>query len=825
MARRCSFRCAAISSMAVALVLGSNAHAQTAAADQETEGTNSAEPATAPEEAAPGDSSEIIVTARKRNESSMAVPVVVTSVSNETLERFATNDLKDLGKLVPGMNMGHGLLSVGAQMSMRGVGTVSLDPGIDQSVALNIDGLQLTQGLAFLSAMFDSESIEALKGPQALFFGKSSVGGVIAIRSADPTDEFELMGRAGYEIVARERTGELIVSGPVTDTLKLRLAGKYHKADGYFRNIAVAVPGTGAITPDGRAPASEGFMVRGTALWSPTFNFDARLKVNFTGDETIAAEASQMASCPDGLGAPAGIPFLDPNEDCTLDRNMRMVYMDPAFFPGIPHGGVPWLRTRQKYGTLELNYTPASDVSLTSHTAYYNLRSVSLANASVSTAAGPALAIDNQFHRRDFTQEVRLVTDFASPVNFTLGAFYQDGVFSNHVTQRVNGAYPTLPASGGILADGFIEVDTRTYSTFGQVRWALMPELEIAAGARWTDEERTARAINLLPTVPVDLIPATPQLSSANVSPEATVTYRPNDDLTLFAAYKIGYKSGSYNVATVPFDANNVIDNAFGDERVEGGEFGIKIRALDRQLRANLAAYHYTYEGLQVGASEGQGAGRPPRIRTVNAGKARVTGIDFDASFHPRSIDGLTIRGAVNWNKARFVELNNIPCYGGQTIAAGCDQVFNPVTGRYTAQDLSGTPMVRAPKWQINGGFDYEMSLADDYKLILSNNNQFSSRFVTFLGLRDDRYQNKFVKSDLSLTLQNERDRWEVALIGKNLTDQVTAGTCSASNRANGLLFGGSVTGSTGRGPAGIDEVGCYADRGREVWLRVTFRN
>ena len=148
---------------------------------------------------------EIVVTARKRQESILKVPVVVTAVSQEKLENFQVTQITDLPKLVPGLVLAGNLLSIGPQVTIRGVGTSSFDPGVDQSVSLNIDGLALGQGLAFGSGMFDVGQVEVLKGPQALFYGKSSPGGVISLRTADPTDEIEVIARAGYEFEARER--------------------------------------------------------------------------------------------------------------------------------------------------------------------------------------------------------------------------------------------------------------------------------------------------------------------------------------------------------------------------------------------------------------------------------------------------------------------------------------------------------------------------------------------------------------------------------------------------------------------------------------------
>src|SRR5579862_2122787 len=189
---------------------------------------------------------EVIVTARKRAESLHDVPVTETAIAPQTLENLQITDITDLPDLVPGLVTGHSLLSIGTMVSIRGVGTSSNDPGIDQSVSLNLDGLSLQQGLAFNAGTFDLGQIEVLKGPQELFFGKGSPAGVISLRSADPTDQKELIATAGYEFEAINPRAEFIISGPVTDTLKLRLATMYSASEGYFHNNAVPLVSTGA---------------------------------------------------------------------------------------------------------------------------------------------------------------------------------------------------------------------------------------------------------------------------------------------------------------------------------------------------------------------------------------------------------------------------------------------------------------------------------------------------------------------------------------------------------------------------------------------------
>jgi len=802
------------------------------------------------------DNGDIIVTARKRQESILKVPVVVSVVSSEKIESVGITNVTELPKLVPGLVIAGNLLSIGPQVTIRGVGTSSYDPGVDQSVSLNVDGLSLGQGLAFGSGMFDVAQVEVMKGPQALFYGKSSPGGVISLRTADPGDEVEVIGRAGYEFVGREWRGELIASGPVSDTLGLRLATTYSEGDGYFLNKAVPIISTGAAAPDEREPQPRNFIIRGTAVFKPTDGLSARLKFTHSYDHATDAELAQLASCPDGPGQsfslgsgvvpgiPAAPNFLTPvdpipfigGDNCKYDRDIHVVYLNPANFPGLPNNGVPYLTTKQDYGTLELNFDLTPQLALTSTTAYYKLNSSSMVNPTHTTAAAPTFAVTNNFRRREFTQELRLNSDFSGPLNFTMGAFYEDGQLYDRVRFIRNTAYGFLsPAIVGanILNDHrSTTVDITTYSAFGQLRYKLSDQLELSGGVRWTDETREETVIDICNlvagqcTTPVDITSTLvrPRVHSSNWAPEATVSYTPSDDLTIFASYKKGYKSGSFKVAVPAVRGEN---NAFNDERVQGYEVGLKSRLLDRSLLANLAFYDYYYKGLQVGGIE-PSVGGVPVIRTVNAGKARTYGVDFDLSYRPPSVEGLSLNASVNWNHARYTELNNLGCYANQTVSMGCNQFRNPNTGRFTAQQLSGTPMVRAPDWAANFGFDYEMPVGSGMKLQLSNNNQYSSKYVTFPAAgrpNNDNYQSAFFKVDASLTLKGENDRWEVAVLGKNLTDKLVSSNCSATNFAGGIVLGGDNLGGTTPGSAGFAEKGCFADGpGRSVWVRLTLR-
>lgn len=757
---------------------------------------------------------EIIITARKRNESILQVPVIATAITQKEITAFAIDDIEAIADHVAGLQLGNGVGQNGTQISLRGVGAGVVNPAIEQSISLNIDGVQMTTGNAYKVGMFDLAQVEVLKGPQSLFFGKNSPGGVVSLRTADPGNEVELIGRVSYEFEANEKRVELIASGPVTDTLGLRLAGYYVDADGYFRNEAIAIPGLGGLPPKHKRFGGSEYAVRGTALWRPDERFTARLKLNYNHSRA-QGEAQQFISCPDGTVSPVGIPFLL-GEDCEADRIVRSVDLDPVAFPLINNGGVPVRKFDQTFGSLEMNYEVSAGLTVTSLSGFYVLKQDAVYSLFTSGAASP-LAVNDTLKRRDISQEVRLTSDFTGPLDFMIGGFFHDGSVDYAFELPGNTAFGFLPPNLGAAAH---EVDIRAVSLFGQILWKVVPEVEVAAGARWTHEKRSHRAFDTITGVPVEVPLATPEISSSNVSPEVSITYTPTQDLTLFISYKTGFKSGSFNVTGTP-PANS--ETSFNDEKVKGFEGGVKARLLDRHLDVGLAGYYYKYSDLQVGATLNdptQGFG----VRTLNAASAKVYGIDFDLRYRIPSVENLSLNTAISWNHARYKKFDNAQCWGGQMISEGCNLLFNPSTQLFNAQDLSGRELLRAPEWTATASFDYEFPVSSGIKVALGGGGRYSSSYFTNFLLRDDMVQDSYVKLNARVAIGAEDDRWELALIGNNLTDKKTCGNSSNSNLQNGLIFGGVITGGTTRGAAGVDELLCALELGREVQLRLSVR-
>ena len=806
---------------------------------------------------------DIIVTARKQNESILKVPVVLTALGVEQIERAQIKDLTDIGKKVTGLQFGVASVESGNLVSMRGYGTNALDPGVDASVSLNLDGLQITQGMAYAVGFFDMAQVEVLKGPQALFFGKASPAGVISVRTADPGDKTEIIARAGYDFVAQESRNELILSAPLGDTLGIRLAGLYDHLGGFFKNTAT--PGTpigtalGGIALPSRFGETDSYMLRGTLVWKPSSDFSARLKVNLTRDNQLGAQAGQLIDCPEGPVS----NFFSLNEDCKADRNVNIVGLNPAAFPGmVPfRGGLPAVRTWQKFGTLELNYDLSPKLSLTSVTGYYNMRTWVDFNCSYSGQAASGCMTTKRLKREDFTQELRLSSDFDGPLDFTLGGFYQDGEITNSVVLPGNVALFGSPAFARLF-DGTHDIDIRAISLFGQARFQVTPQFEIAAGTRWTDEKRTSSptSVDLFGAVTgvpgrtiTDFAVEHPPLRAKNWSPELTLTWTPTDDLTVFGSLKQAYKSGSYNIVVAAAKGR---PDDFGDEKIQGGEIGLKARLAGRQLNFNVAGYYYKVADMQVQVNL-PFSGLIPVLTTLNAASSKIYGIDADFTYRPDSIEGLEINGAINWNHARFTQFS-APCDGGRTFAAGCN--LNPVTTndafpafdataaglpanlfpinttpgpnlgirtfRYTNRDLSGSRLARAPDLSGNIGFHYEMPAGKGMVFGIGADAQFSSKYVALLGTdnQPEIFQKAYAKLNVNLSLKDDNGAWEVAFIGNNLTNKLTLSNVNKAHYAGGVVLPGLTSGGPALGPAGRAETAGTLDRGRELWIRLTLR-
>ena len=724
----------------------------------------------------PASLEEIVVTARRRAESLLNVPVSVTALSRETLERSHITDIQQIAAMTPNLMIASASGGGGGSISIRGVGSSYLDPGIEQSVGINIDSVSVGRGRFILASQFDLQQVEVLKGPQALFFGKNSPAGVVSITTADPTNKLSAMLRAGYEFEAREKFVEGYVSGPLTDNLGFRVAGKFSDLRGFIKNVTqaapnLASPGFDITGPNHRWQGQTSYAGRLTLKWQPTDRLTGTFKFavsHLTGDgdesNTEAFCSRSSASYPNLsiLSFTQGM-VIDPQSDCKKNRRKAVGAIPAGFLVNWPeaqkHNGNSWNILDTYLGSLNLNYRLSDALTLTSVTGYTKLLGKNLGDYDNTSFATVWSA--QRESTRTWSQELRLASDYKGPLNFTLGLFFEDAKRSNSFNP-ILGFIGFDPTNGG-SAYTFRDIwrnSGKTYSAYGQVRWSILDNLELAGGVRYTKEKKSIAGENsyinglglAFGFAPAGQVVAR-KLQFSNWSPEVTLSYKPQRNLMIYLAYKTGYKSGGLSTPATISTAYVADPSllAFKPEKSKGFEAGIKGELFDRTLRFDLAVYRYTFTDLQLTSFD------PDLVAYFirNAGKARTTGIEGSVVW--RATQELNLTAGAAYNRAKYVSFTVAQC---------------PATMGCQSYDRSGQPLPRAPKFSFNAGFDYSHAISDGLKIGVNGEGIWTSSYWTSEVGDTAGILKGFWRLNAGVRIGATDDRWELALIGRNLTNK-----------------------------------------------------
>ncbi|MEW9853871.1 TonB-dependent receptor [Novosphingobium sp. M1R2S20] len=721
----------------------------------------------------------IVVTARRREESLLDVPVAVSAISAQALADAHVTDVTQIAQMTPQVLIAPASGGGGGTISIRGVGSSYLDPGIEQSVGVLVDNVSVGRGRFILASQFDLQQVEILKGPQALFFGKNSPAGVISITSASPTRDLQGMVRAGYEFEAEEKYVEAFISGPLNEQLGFRVAGKFSDINGWLKNVASG--GANPIYPfpipgpsTGDAPAYKSYSGRVTLRWEPSSDFDATFKfsgshLSGNGDDYIEGFCAPPALALGQLSTTnlaTGQQVFDPNSDCRLDQVRAQGALPPEVLNNWPgaRDGRSYNKLTTYIGSLALNYR-IEDVTLTSVSGYTKLKGRNLGFYDLTSFASVASYLVED--TRTWSQELRVSTDYDGPINLTAGGFFEDAKRYN-TFQPILGFVGFDPANGNsaYTYENRWDNSGRTIAAFAQLRWSVLENLELAGGARYTNEKKKIAGGNLYSNLlgqAFGLLPVgqtiRESLSFSNWSPEITLTYKPADNLMTYVAYKTGFKSGGLSTpATISaiYGADPSL-LAFNPEKSKGFEAGIKGETRDRRLRFDLVAYRYTFDDLQLTSFE-------PRLIAYfikNAGRSRTSGVE--TSVAAQLTPELGVHASGSYNKAKYLSFPNAQCYLKIVGTPACTNGF---------YDRSGQPLPRAPKWTFNFGGDYEKTIGSSLKAGLNAEAVYTGKFFTDEQGAPDGFVDDFWRLNASARLADIDDRWELALIGRNLTNE-----------------------------------------------------
>jgi iron complex outermembrane recepter protein len=741
--------------------------------------------------AAPGGLEEVLVTARRREERLQDVPVAVQAFTAEQIQRQDITNLSNIRVIAPQVSFDRGFTGSGTSISLRGISSSSLDAGLEQSVLIDMDGMPISRGRILADAIFDVASIEVMKGPQALFFGKNTPGGVVSLRAALPTSDHEGYARVGHEFESRAQSVEAAVSGPLSDSVGYRLAVYASQSDGYIHNnnpgiddpfriarLPTDTGGTFVPAAQRRLGAEDKYGLRGTLTYDNGEGFDLTFRMLATYSRNQSLQSfTEVMSCAPGQTRPRTNGVEDPYGDCKLNNRVSTGYLAPRIVASWPEvrgwgTGEPAGSNESYLPTLTMNYD-FGDFTLTSTTGYYGYDYDTGGHAD-ATAYGFFFSYQKE-EFDGFVEEIRLASTYDGPLNFVAGGYYET-TDRTQTLGAVLGPTPADPATGKFSAhDNLWDNTSDAYSFFGQLIYKPIEQLEIAGGARYTKQERTLYAVNTFvnPAVaalfrPQDL-PMRGDYSEDNTSPEATVTWKFSPDLMVYAAYKTGYLSGGFSnlgTFTAPITLASV---TYDPTEVDGFEVGTKFSVLDGTLTGSLVGYRYEYDGLQL--TTFNATLTPPSFTTTNAANTRSEGVELELTYTP-PVEGMSLRGGVYYNDAKYLDFPNAQCYAGQTDAQGCAPIPG-LTAR--VQDLSGEAVWRAPEWIYTAGVVYDMPLSESLKLGINADLRHVSEYYVSTTGNPGSNQDAYTAINAGIRLGATDDRWTVGLIGRNLTDEIFA--------------------------------------------------
>lgn len=789
---------------------------------------------------------EVRVEARGQEESVRDIPVAITAVDEKTLRQYSMQSLSDVAAQTPSLEILRILSGTGTSISIRGVSSSAGSLGIEQSVSVIIDGVYFPQGRVINEGLFDSSQVAILKGPQALYFGKNATAGVVAITTNDPGNEFEAMARAGYEVRADQLDGEAMISVPVNDKWGFRIAAAGTKMwGGYFENTAGdtnyttrdAANGfapTNHFNPaptDKKLPGEESWKTRLTLKATPTDNLTLRLKASYADVLTNAPGLFELVSCPTLNGQPHRVTGVAPNQvpvlsgagECNKDRKTGFNNEPPdiAATGGGPNPDSPGLNRfgNGQLGEMYKSYIISGDADWDMDWAdlklvlnYHRQK-----NAWVGDNDGGAdtSVFAQEFNTfSNYSAEARMATKFDGPVNAVFGFYYQQThryfEQSVHFAGAENSAAPAYERYTAY--DKYSETDGETVSPYAELKWSITDQWTLTGGARYIWETKDSYFIQpyvnpAFAGLFVEDRTLAVKQKFDDIIPEATLTWQPSNDLTIFVAYKQGYKSGGFDNGTIDSTLNTspLDDITFDPESVEGFEGGIKTLLAGGTVSLELDAFMYKYNDLQLNFFNAPIFA----YQTLN-GDMRTTGAELQATWAPESVEGLTLNAAVAYNDSHYTRFL-APCSGGQSIAEGCNIDLNLPLKK---QDLAGAPRNLAPKWAGNVGFNYDMPFGNGFVWGLSGNLKFKSKY-SLSEFIPDATQKGYAQLDAAFRIGTEDGRWTFAVIGKNLTNEyVLVGVRDAA----------STGGNTGTNNAFRSDLTGYSLPPRTVKFELTYR-
>ncbi len=747
---------------------------------------------------------EIIVTAQKRTQSLQDVPVSVSVMSGEKLSEAGINKLEDLQAYVPNLTMSE--TGIGTNIYMRGIGS-GINQGFEQSVGIYVDGVYYGRSQLSRAPFLDLERVEVLRGPQNILYGKNSVAGAMSLITASPTDEFMGHVSFSYESEYGDQSAEVVLSGPISDDLTARFAHRSRTTDGHIDN-----------RDRGSEPSRDESSTRLTLQWQANEDLKATLKYAHGTFDVLGRQVEIVGDAPSlnpGLGGANWSQFLlslNPLAAITPAAATSASVLDTELdFARSSNGD--YSNNETDNFSLNLEYM-LGDYTLTSTTGYLTYEYDERCDCDFTSA--DVFFVDSQEEFEQFSQEFRITSPGGETIDWMAGVYlheseldFGDRFFTTPTSVIGNvldtilpaafaGAYPA--GSGQKLLDIAVprtfEQDTSLMSAFVQATWNATDSTRLTLGGRYSTEEKEgSRTLNVVDAngdeIPYNalLVPNTDmgvdymlgrilqvarhdlsgEREETKFAPSITIEQDLNNDMMAYANWSRGFKSGGYDTRSNVPPVETVVTNPFSSQlsfSIPAGSFeyepeenttieiGLKSRLLDGAMELNLAAFNTDFEDLQVSIYDGVLG-----FNVGNAAKATSMGVELDGRF--AATERLTFSGSIAWLDFEFTDYQNGQCTQLERIVTSistCD--YEGKSNQYVA-DISGSLSA-----------DYAIPIGNDVELRTTLDWIFSSDYNPSQNIDPVAEQDGYNKINLRFAIESFEQGWEVALIGKNLTDE-----------------------------------------------------
>lgn len=669
---------------------------------------------------------ELVVTAQKREERLLDVPVSVAVVRAETLEAFGSNEAVDLAYRVPNLGVSNSAGPRSFGFFIRGIGTTSFaSESIESSSAYVVDGVVMGQAGASLTDLPDVERIEVLRGPQGTLFGKNASAGVISVVTKAPSKEFEAAGKLSWAWPHDDRKAQAYVSGPISEDVGFLLSARLAKRDGFVKNLF-----------DGRRLNDRNeYGVRGRLQVDPSDNF----RLGIIGDWW-----RRNADCCIWTLVSPGTP-LNVTEQAFLDRGVALrpgndtQNIDGDVFSDVKSWGL----------SAQADYDFASGHTLTSITSYRYWETID----GLDTDSSPINRFNvnfAEFTQKQFTQELRLTSPKGPFLDYVVGLFYFNSDVHSESTQLQPLAAPTRFTNR--IVDNY--TNGENMAVFGQANLNFTDDFRAIVGGRYLQELAEAEKVRFDP------------VNNATESRQAGKTdhaflwrlglqYDLSDNSNVFATLTRGYKGGGYDVG---IGTTALLD--VRPEKPTNYEIGLRASFPDQRLLLNVTAFRLEVEDLQVTAREPGDIGL---FLLLNAAEALSKGVEAEVYWRPMSDIDLTLSGSAAYTDGKYKSFLRAPCYRGQTVAQGCVGAV---------QDLSGAQLPYAPKWSFNLDANYRTEITEGYTLFLDGNVNYRTDYPSNTPNDPATQHPGFALVNGAVGIGPTDGAWKLSVFGRNLTDK-----------------------------------------------------